>query len=371
VPAEHREALSRLLGAYVSALRAATDAFTPGGPRLTGPEALPVWEPPDTAAQAELVAKPLVWIGVERVNIPILIEQAYDVGLDDLAWLLAVEATEFFRFGLRFGDWANTHTLALKAARRAGNRLAEAVLLTGLAERDVASAFEDAFWRLDAPGFDPDGTAAAEASGIARDLLDSAAEQLGRCREVFAELGDAAGEARCLHGLADAARGRGEYEQALGCFEACLTLLRRTNARRMEAEVLVCLAMCHGDRGELDEGVSCLRAALTIARELRNTPLDAFVRRRLGDLYRHRGDPERALASYDGSLELLGGLPDAIWEPRILVRRGDILAELDDRPGALRSWRQAATLLRQTGSTELAVAEARLSGAATSTTTTQ
>jgi tetratricopeptide (TPR) repeat protein len=122
-------------------------------------------------------------------------------------------------------------------------------------------------------------------------------------------------------------------------------------------------------RGELSEGISCLSTALTIARELRNTPLDALVLRRLGDLYRRQGHPERALASYDGSLKLLGRLPDAVWEPRILVRRGEILAELDDRPGALQSWRRAVTLLRQTGSTELPAAEARLSGATASTTT--
>jgi hypothetical protein len=101
--------------------------------------------------------------------------------------------------------------------------------------------------------------------------------------------------------------------------------------------------------------------SLSIARDLGNAPLEAHALRRLGDFYRHQHRPDRALAAYNDSLALLGQLPDAIWEPRILVRRGDILAQLDDQPGARRSWQQGATLLRQHGSTELAVAESRLS----------
>jgi tetratricopeptide (TPR) repeat protein len=385
-PGEHREALSRLLGAYIALLRTATETFTPGGPGAVAPATAPggpkaarswrsraaggpgpgvaVWELPDRAAQAALVAKPLTWFGVERSNIHTLIEQAHDYGLDEFAWRLAVEATEFYAFTARFTDWDQTHTLALEAARRAGNRLAEAALSASLAERDIILAFEDAFWRLDAKGFDPDGTAAVEESGVAHDLLVDAAERLTRCRETFAELGDTVGEARCLHALADVARGRGHFEDALGYFDASLELLRTTSAPRLEAEALVCLAMCHGDRDELDDGITCLSASLAIARELDNKPIVAYALRRLGDLYRHHGRHKRALASYNESLKLLRELPDAIWEPRILVRRGEVLAQLDDHPGALRSWQQAVTLLRQSDSNELAAAEARLSGAA-------
>src|SRR4029434_8439916 len=102
------------------------------------------------------------------------------------------------------------------------------------------------------------------------------------------------GEARCLHGLADVARGRGHFDDAVGYFEASLELLRTTAAPRMEADALVCLAMCHGDRDELDDGITCLSASLAITRELGNTPMEAYALRRLVDLHLHTRRAARA-----------------------------------------------------------------------------
>ncbi|MCK9928536.1 NB-ARC domain-containing protein [Frankia sp. Mgl5] len=370
---EHAQALDRLLYAYLAVLRGAVDEFAPGTARTIEPAAHtpaaggsggpghavdPEVHAVDPDVVAALTAQPLLWFGGERVNLLALVDQAHRHGLDEPTWLLAIEAAEFCAFGAHWSDWERIHTLALAAARRRGNRLAEAVLLCGLGERDITLAFEHAFWRLDAPGADNDGEPAAVLGARAADHLDLATERLERARSIFVEYGDTLGEARTLHGLADAARGRGDAEGAVEHFEQCLALTRRGGARRAEAEALICLAMAHGDRDELGEGITCLSISLSIARELTSRSLEALALRRLGDLHRHR--PERALAHYNESLPLLSALPDILWEPRILVRRGDILARLDDHLAARRSWQQAVTLLRQHGSTELAAAESRL-----------
>lgn len=365
---EHADALRRLLYAYLTVLRGAVDTFTPGATRLLDPTD-PAYAPDrmvDPEVVSALVSRPLVWFGGERVNLLGLMEQAYAQGFDEPTWLLAVESTEFYAFGAHWGDWEQTHTLGLAAARRAGHRLAEAVLLTSLGERDIVLAFEHAFWRLDAPGRDPDGQPAVAVSGVSVDHLALATDRFDRARAIFVEYGDPLGEARALHGLADAARGRGDFGQAIQYFEQCLDLLRRTGARRGEADALICLAMAHGDRDELTDGITCLSMSVSIARELANRPLEATALRRLGDLYRNRHRPARALDHYNESLPLLGDLPDVLWEPRILTLRGDILAELADHPAARRSWQQAVTLLRQHGSTELPAAERRLSAPASS-----
>ncbi|SNQ46967.1 DNA-binding transcriptional activator of the SARP family [Frankia canadensis] len=376
---EHRAALGRLLYAYLVMLRAAVDVFSPGRVRVldpgrgwTGPggdeEArLATWAvvDADDADLAQFVRRPLVWFATERSNLLALVGQAHAAGLDQPTWLLAAEAADFYAFGAHWGDWATTHELGLAAARRGGHRLAEAELLTNLGERELTLAFEEACWRLDAPGSDPDGKPAAAVSPDAADRLAAAVERFARARELLAGSEEELSDARAARGLAGTHRGRGELAEALAAFEACLAALRRGGARRGEAETLVSIAMAHGDRGELADGITCLTLSLSIARELGNQPLEAHAQRRLGDLYRHQHRPERALAAYNASLPLLADPPDPLWEPRVLVRRGDILAELDDHPAARRSWQRAATLLRQRRSPELAAVERRLSAPVT------
>jgi DNA-binding SARP family transcriptional activator/tetratricopeptide (TPR) repeat protein len=368
---EHRAALSRLLYAYQVMLREAVDTFSPGRVRTLSADGPDAGFAAQAAARfaradlAEVVRQPLVWFGGERSNLLALVEQAQAAGLDQPTWLLAVEAAEFYAFAAHWSDWARTHALGLAAAHRAGHRLAEAELLTGLGEREIVLTFEEAFWRLDAAGADPDGEPAVAVTEDALERLALATERFARAREIFVEFGAELGEARAVRGLADACRGRGEFAAALAHFETCLGTMRRAGARRLEAETLVALAMTHGDRRELADGITCLTLSLSIARELANVPLEAQAQRRLGDLYRYRERPEQALAAYNESLTLLAELPDPLWEPRALVRRGDILAQLDDHPAARRSWQQGITLLRQQGSPELAAAEERLTAPVT------
>jgi tetratricopeptide (TPR) repeat protein len=355
------------LYAYLVMLREAVDTFSPGRVRaLSADSGQDAQFAARAAARfadgdlAEVVRRPLVWFAAERSNLLALVGQAHAAGLDQPTWLLAAEAADFYAFGAHWDNWALTHELGLAAARRAGHRLAEAELLTSLGEREITLTFEEAFWRLDAPGADPDGEPAVAVDRAAAERLALATERFTRARGLLAGFGEELGEARAVRGLANACRGRGERAEALSHFEDCLTTMRRTGARRAEAETLVCLAMAYGDLGELADGITCLTMSLSIARELGNRHLEAQAQRRLGDLYRHQHRPEQALTAYNESLPLLAELPDPLWEPRVLVRRGDILAELDDHPSARRSWQQGVTLLRQRRSPELAAAERRL-----------
>ncbi|WP_163547337.1 BTAD domain-containing putative transcriptional regulator [Candidatus Frankia nodulisporulans] len=368
LPAEHAATLERLLYAYLVMLRTAVATFSPGGmPALRPTAAIPTRiadrapEKVGGPALLELTHRPLVWFAAERSNLLALLEQAATAGLDQPTWLLAAEAADFYLFGAHWSDWDRSHELGLAAARRGGDRQAEAELLTNLGEREMTLAFEEAFWRLDAAGRDPGGQPAVAVDRRAADHLALATARFSRARENLAGLGADLGEARAVRGLGSTCRGRGEQTSAFEHFEAALDTMRRTRARRAEAETLVSLAMTYGDRGDLTDAITCLTMSLTIARDLGNRPLQAQAQRRLGDLYRYQHRPEQALTAYNECLPMLAELPDPVWEPRVLVRRGDILAELGDQPAARRSWQQAVTLLRERGSTELAAAERRLS----------
>ncbi|WP_322780187.1 AfsR/SARP family transcriptional regulator [Frankia sp. Cas4] len=359
-----RTSLARLLSAYLTVVDRATAAFSPGGPRTTDNPVAPGAPADEIDTISALLAGPLVWFGIERVNLHLLIEQAATLKLDEMTWRLAAAATQFYEFNGHWDDWDQTHSQGLTAARRAGDPLAEATMLCSLGDRDIVLAFEEASWRLGAPGTDPDSQPAINANGAARDHLDLAAERFTRSLEIFTALDHIYGEARSLHGLADACRGKGQYDEAAQFFDRALQLFRQSNSPAAEAETLVCLAMCHGNRKEFSDAITCLSMSLAIARDLDNRPLEAYALRRLGDLHRSQTRLERALAAYNNSLTLLAALPDPLWEPRILISRGDMLARMDDLPSARRSWQQGINLLRKTGSAELAVAEQRLSSTA-------
>ncbi|WP_239395951.1 BTAD domain-containing putative transcriptional regulator [Frankia sp. CiP3] len=356
---ELRPALTRLLSAYLTVIDRATAVFSPGR-SLTIDNPVARSTSTDDIVSA-LAAGPLVWFGIERINLHLLIEQASARELDEMTWRLAAAAARFYEFNGYWDDWDRTHGLGLTAARRAGDPLAEAIMLCGLGDRNILLAFEEAFWRLSASGTDPDDQPAVDANSAVRDHLDLATERFTRSYEIFTAIDHAFGEARSLHGLADACRGKGRFDEATELFDRALQLFRRSNSPAAEAETLVCLAMCHGNRQELSEAVTCLSTSLSIARDLDNRPLQAYALRRLGDLYRSQTRLERALAAYNESLTLLAALPDPLWEPRVLIRRGDMLAQMDDIASARRSWQQGINLLRQTRSAELAVAEQRLS----------
>ncbi|WP_322762428.1 BTAD domain-containing putative transcriptional regulator [Frankia sp. Cr2] len=356
-----RTALTRLLPAYLTVVDRATAVFSPGGPQTTDNPVAHSAPTDEIDAVSALVAGPLVWFGIERVNLHLLIEQAATLKLDEMTWRLAAAATRFYEFNGHWDDWDQTHTQGLTAARRAGDPLAEATMLCNLGDRDILLAFEEASWRLGAPGTDPDSQPAIGANGATRDHLDLATERFTRSLEIFTAIDHIYGEARSLHGLANACRGKGQFDEAAEFFDRALQLFRQSNSPAAEAETLVCLAMCHGNRQELSEAITCLSMSLSIALDLDNRPLEAYALRRRGDLYRSQARLESALAAYNDSLTLLAALPDPLWEPRVLIGRGDILAQMDDLPSARRSWQQGINLLRKTGSGELAVAEQRLS----------
>jgi len=75
----------------------------------------------------------LVWFEVERVSLVAATRLAADCGLHAIAWHLADALYGFFYYRRTYlADWQDTHETGLAAARQAGNRAAEAWMLTNL-----------------------------------------------------------------------------------------------------------------------------------------------------------------------------------------------------------------------------------------------
>ena len=223
-------ALERLGEACVDIARYADAQLTPGRAEC-GPDGS---EPPvrDPARAAEAVgSNPVLWFQEECAGLVDVLRRAHANGLWPLVWRLAESLSGYFEARAAWDEWAETHELALDAARREGDTGAQARVLRSLGDlawqqhrcRDAGRHFEDAralFRALD------DRIGAARCTIGLGDVTLSEGEP-ARAAKIYGdalaqceEFGDARGRADALRGLAIVELQCGRAEPALDAFTA-------------------------------------------------------------------------------------------------------------------------------------------------------
>ena len=132
-PAEGRQqAMNRMLLWYVHVAAAARNAISARSPhspfalpRRLGSQLDPVLEFVDSD-------RAMRWYDAEAANLAAVVRQAADEGQQDVASWLPVVLRPYFQRRMSLGPWMATHTVALAAARAAGDKHAEAELHRGL-----------------------------------------------------------------------------------------------------------------------------------------------------------------------------------------------------------------------------------------------
>jgi DNA-binding SARP family transcriptional activator/tetratricopeptide (TPR) repeat protein len=267
-------------------------------------------------ARAELAGRG--WYPVERVNLVAITVQAHRAGLWELTWKLALAGSAFFEEHSHWDDWRHTHELALQAARRAGDRHAEAVVLRRLGDLHL----------------DQSDWIQAQAS-------------FGACLPIFGELGDRHGEALALCGLGDTHREQGRLDEARACFGACLPVLREVGDRRGQAEALRSLAIISRQQGRLDDALSRLEECLRVSKGLGDPRWEAIARRSLGMVYRDLGRKDEARACFERSLAALRELDDRLWQAYTLNSLGQVLRELGTLEPAHAALAESVTIFQE------------------------
>lgn len=236
------------------------------------------------------------WLSAERRFLVAAVEDFSRAGLYEAAWRLAFYLTPLFELGAHHDDWHATTATGLDAARAAGHRHGEALLLRGLADLHRAEGRTDA---------------AAAALRAAQPLVEGlelaritlrlglvqaatpatrleAERAFVRALRVFEEAGD-------RRGRADTLRALGSLRADEAALNGSLVAYRDLGDLRGEAEVLLDLArrqLAAGNHGQAREHVE---------RRLR-------INRRLGDR-----------------------LPEAV----ALLVQAEIALDLDDHGGAV------------------------------------
>ncbi|MGX7671493.1 AfsR/SARP family transcriptional regulator [Plantactinospora sp. DSM 117369] len=296
-------------------------------------------EPAESGVECEPLADragALHWLAAEHSVLLATIARAAGDGFDAHAWRLAWILVDHFDYGGRYHDLAVTQLTALKAARRLGDRRAQAYAQRGLggayaqlgplgkAETHYHLAL-GLFGELD----DPVGQAFVHL-GLGRVLARQAryAEARDHAEQAF-ELHRAAlnrtGQGRALNGVGWYEAQLGNYRKALVHCQEALLLQRALADRRGEANTLHSLGYAHQHLGSHRQAVACYREARDLFAGLGDRYNVADTLGYLGDAHDAAGDAGAAGDAWRQALDIFVeiGHPDA---ERIRGRLGRLRA---------------------------------------------
>jgi tetratricopeptide (TPR) repeat protein len=314
VPAR-RAAAGRMYDHYLHTARRAATLLTP---HLDLPVPPPARE---GTAPTELTdhERAMAWMTAELPALLAVLAQAG--GADDgYVAPLARTLENFFQRRGHWHDWAVTQQAALRAARRRGDREAQAA-----AHRGVGRAF----------------------TRMAR--YAEAQAHYDQALTLYAELGDRIGEAHTRRNLALAYGLQERPADALHHAERALALYRLAGNRAGEANTLNNVGWYHARLGEYDIALDRCGAALRMLEELGDRSGQAHSWDSLGYVRHHLGDHAEAVRCFRRALDLFRELGDRDTEAETLTHLGDAFHAAGDHDAARAAWQRALEILDELG----------------------
>ena len=346
---ERHAALTRLFDHYLHTAAAAMDALFPAErhlrPRIPCPAA-PVPPLPDPAAAWD-------WLDAERPTLVVVAAHAADHDWLCHAAQLANIVSRYLRNAGYLLEALTICSHALDAARRAGDRAAEAALLTLTGNIDAqqgrlqqaADRHRQALALFREAGDSAGEARALSNMGLAETDLghyEQAARHQQDAAAIFHDLGDPFGEARALGNLGFVRQWQGRYQEAAEYHRKTLGLSRRIGDRAAEAYALARLGCIDLRLGECQRACEYLRQALALFQGIGSTADQAEILARLGDAYLGLGRHNQATGHFERVLAMSREMGCPTREADALNGLGDVLLLTGD-PGRARA-RHAAAL---------------------------
>ena len=375
--AERKAAITRLLMWYLHAADAAGQHMERYcfRPTVIDPAdlktAIPTFAGHGEAAQ---------WYELEWTNLVAATRTAAELRLDRIAWQLASEFRFFYLRADRLDAGMATEHIALEAARRLGDRYAEAEVLDGLGVLYLQSgSLQEAATCLQAALAihrdinDRSGEAITLANYAlvftrrrqlhkAKDLTTQAVvikEELGNRKGAALVLGNLAETLYDLGRLSDAndvvcqalalnqefdrdygvadnlwnysriLRALGDPESALDVIQQAVSVSRRLNTRTTEAAIQTELARVYQALGRYNKALTTYQYAVALHRTLGDRHSEAQTLSDVGTLYRDRGNLSAAAAFHQRAAAMLADLDDR-WDRAVCL---SALADIFDLVG--------------------------------------
>jgi tetratricopeptide (TPR) repeat protein/transcriptional regulator with XRE-family HTH domain len=312
--AGRRAALGRLLDYYLHTATAADRLLYPLRRGIALAAAAPGMTPDDLASHAQALA----WLDAEHRGLLGAVSLAADNGYDVHAWQLAFSLeTYFYRRG-HWYDWAATQDVALAAARRLGDRYAQTLAHSGVANAQIQT-----------------GRPAEVLTHLARAL---------RLRE---EAGDAHGQARVHLYASRALEVQGRYREALARSRRALVLAKAAGAAvlSLKAEALNCTGWVLAQLGEHHAALGYCQQAVALNQQLGNTHAQPAMLDSLAYVHRQLGDNAQAVSCYRRAIELFNELGHRYPKAEALACIGDAHHIDGNLSAARQAWTQALSIL--------------------------
>jgi len=324
-----REAVHRVLDHYLHTACAGTRLLNPLRPLLPVEPARPGVTPEILTCAADAQA----WFAAERQVLLAAIGQADEAALDTYAWQLPWAVWLFFdREGYWHDQVAIQHT-AIAAARRLGDRAAQAHVY-----RDLSATYS----RLGQ---------LAEARVYCTQALD-----------LHHELGDRNGEARAHNDIMILAEQQGRLAEALGHAQLALALYREEGNEPGVAKMLNGVGYIHAQLGEYQQALEVCEQALSMSRG-RGDPLnEAPIWDSVGYVLFHLGRFDEAITHIRTALRTIEGMAGGYYQTTMLTHLGDVYHAVGDQDQARQAWEQALAILEHLHHSDADQVRARLRG---------
>lgn len=268
--------------------------------------------PEDLACDSEALA----WFEDERLVLLAVIRQAAELGFDSYAWQLPAALREFF---VRRGYWldlVSTQRIALDAARRRGDKAAEASC-----HRYLGAAFR----------------------GLGQH--DEARKQLRLALELYKSIDDQHGQCRSYFDLAAESFQRAEYRSALTLARQSYRLARASQHISSEAYALYAIGRLEAILGNDRIAGLCCGKALRLHRQVGNQLGEALTMQAMSLLYMRAGQAAKAIALLEQAIVVWQAKGDRTHVADMLEDLGDVYCSTGDSLRARGAWQQAAAIL--------------------------
>ncbi|MGI5283724.1 BTAD domain-containing putative transcriptional regulator [Nonomuraea polychroma] len=326
------------------ALESGSAGGPPGEPALeSGSAGGPPWDP---ALETGWLRQEARWLSAERRFLVATVDDFYRAGLYEAAWRLAFYLTPLFELGAHHDDWHATTAIGLDAARAAGHRRGEALLLRGLADLHRAEGRTDA-----AAAALRAAQPLAEGLELARIMLrlglvqalqarprpgaTRPSPQAAQAEQAFVRALRAFEEAGDRRGRADALRALGALRQDDELLRESLAAYQELGDPRGEAEALLDLARLHLAACRLPQARDCVERRLGLNRRLGDRLPEAVALLVLAEVARAEGALDAAASAAGEALETFTRYGDRRNAGQALMVLAGTALDRDDADGAV------------------------------------
>jgi DNA-binding SARP family transcriptional activator/Flp pilus assembly protein TadD len=349
-------ALTRLFDHYLHTASAAMDALYPAEqhrrPRVAAPGS-PVPAVADPGAAR-------AWLDAERAVLVAVAAHTAAHGWPGHTTRLAATVWRHLDTGAHYPDAITLHTHARIAARRAGDRGAEAAALTSLGiaawrqgrHEQAAGLHRQALALFRAAGDRPGEARALGNLGLVeerRGRHQRAARHHGQALALYRAAGDRPGEANALSNLGMVEHVLGRYREAAGHFQQALDQFRAAGDRTGETRALSNLGAAKERLGLYQEAVRDLERVLVMSRGTGDRVVAANALANLGVVEERLGQYPQAAGHFQQALDLFRELGDRAGQAESLNGLGETLLATGEHDQARARLAAALDLAAQAG----------------------